>query len=301
MKNLEYAVIILNYNTFNDSLVAINSVITHSTTDNYRIVLVDGNSSNYQDREKIKSLKKDKVETLILNENKGYAYGNNRGVEYITSRYNVKHLVIMNPDVYLTEKGCIEYLIKNIKENRENNVIGAQPLVWTGETLNPWNQINIRKVYNWFDCLIESFHLFKILFKKRYYRNVYINDMPYKNEILYEVPAGSFFIINTNEFLQVNMFDERTFLYEEEMILGHKIKQKGKCFIFVPSVSVRHEQGKSTGSHNKITKFAFEHMLKSKRLYMKEYLNVNSIQEQIIIFFEWLNYGLKSVRDLFRS
>ena len=54
--------------------------------------------------------------------------------------------------------------------------------------------------------------------------------MPYYNNITFEVPSGAFFLINTDIFKMVGLFDEGTFLYGEENILGYKIKEIEKKF-----------------------------------------------------------------------
>ena len=55
---------------------------------------------------------------------------------------------------------------------------------------------------------------------------VYYKERPYERLIDFEVPSGCFFIIKTDAFMKVGMFDERTFLYAEEIILGYKLKER---------------------------------------------------------------------------
>ena len=265
---IDYTVILLNYFTNDDLLKAIKSIEKSAQYYSFRVIVVNVNLSGKNSLE----ISNENVDIININENRGFAYGNNIGLRYVIEHTNSKYIVIMNPDTLLVEEGTIDRLIDEIEieRDKDSKIIGGQPLIQTAGTQN----LSIREVYTYFDSLIQVFLPLRLVFKKRY------NNMWKKNSLndkkqYFEVPAGNFFIIDANIFFyQLHGFDEHTFLYEEEMILGFKLKSIGLHFLFVPSEKVNHEQGKSTHSHQKLSYFAFKHMLHSKNIYLKKYLKV---------------------------
>lgn len=296
METIKYAVFILNFRTANDAVNAAKSVVKNAQEDNYKICIIDGGSNSDNDTMILSQCDVKNTEVLFLEDNKGYAGGNNAGVRFLTAKYNIQYVVVMNPDVLLIEKSTIEDVIFEIE--RDDQLVGGQPLVVTEWKKQPANeQINIRRVFSYFDCIVESFHLFKRLFAKRYKRYVYLDEIPYINPIKYEVPSGAFFIIKRSFFERVGLFDEKTFLYNEEPILGYKIKKYGKSMILVPKHKVLHESGKSIGSNPKrVSRFAFKENQKSLIIYMRDYLKVNRFQIFVVLFLGRINFSIKEIK-----
>ena len=126
----------------------------------------------------------------------------------------------MNPDVLVLDNGTIEGMIEQIET--KDHIVGGQPLVWNcyyGD--DAALQQNIRVVPTYMDLCMLSFEPLKILMRSRYKRMIYQNRMPFNEEIEYRVPSGAFFLIKANIFDEMGKFDEETFLYYEEHIIGN--------------------------------------------------------------------------------
>lgn len=292
----KYCVVILNYNTASDCILAVDSIIENASTDNFKICVADNASTKINEIDKIKKINKKNTEILLINENRGYSYGNNAAIKYMEEKYNFEYIVIMNPDVLLTRRGSIEYIIDRI-ENSGEKIIGGQPLVWTQSCEGQAEfQINIRKVLTYKECVIESFYPLKVLLKKRYEEMIYKNEQPYNKELNFEVPSGAFFIIKSDTFKQVSYFDPNTFLYGEELILGHKIKKLNKSFLLVPDIKVVHEQGKSTGlTKKKINRKTNKYMIQSMDIFLKHYIKSSIMKRGFVFFLASLNFEIKNI------
>ncbi|MGB0970922.1 MAG: glycosyltransferase family 2 protein [Mycobacterium sp.] len=59
--------------------------------------------------------------------------------------------------------------------------------------------------------------------------------------------SGSCLLLRTNAFSQVTGFDERYFMYMEDVDLGDRLGQAGWQNVYVPSAEVLHDKGHSTG------------------------------------------------------
>lgn len=320
MKQLLYGVIILNYNTSDDCKKAIDSVENCSTSDDYMICVVDGGSSKEGEAEAVRKLGEndEHVISCILKENKGYAYGNDEGFKTLKAEYDFRYTVIMNPDVVVYTEGMIESVISGIEtenaksvsdaeckssEGKNVEIIGGQPLVSSVGSPHPANeQINIRRDFTYRDFLISNFWLTRRTHRKSFESMTYVSERPYTEHIRYEVPYGAFFVIRTDIFEQVGLFDPDTFLYAEEFILGHKVKQLNKTFMLFPEYTVDHYQGKASGSHGGMSIRTLRNTMDAVSVYMRKYLKVSPAGirwYRFVCYFnrytEWIEHAIVAV------
>lgn len=297
MKHVNYAVVILNYNTIEDAINAAKNVIDNSVCVDYIVCIADNNSSIVDDRIKLKNIKLVNTISLQIENNEGYACGNNFTIRKLNELYEIDYIVIMNPDIQIVHHGCIERMIETI-EGKGSEYIGAQPLINTiSWEEKPQYQTNIRRIpTDSIDILIYNSGIFRKIFKNRFKYLNYVNERPYNRNLEYEVPSGAFFVIKRNEFENVGLFDEETFMYCEEPILAYKIKALGLKFILVPELIVNHFHGKSTGSHGKMkTKFSHRAEKESWEIFMQKYLRLAPWKIQIIKTIMDIEYCLKSL------
>lgn len=297
MKRIKYGVIILNYNSFQDCKIAVESVVRAAVTENYVICIVDGGSTIEGEIARLQELKNEKIYILDQGKNVGYACGNNAGTEFLESmNIDCEYYVIMNPDVEIIQEGTIEGLIWEI-ENSKKNTVGAQPLVNCNDVRLPSNcQINIRRIMTYSDILVNSSWILKRIFLKKMRAIIYADQMPYDDNIFFEVPSGAFFVIKKESFCDVDRFDSRTFLYCEELLLGYKLKMINKNFVLVPRFYVNHYQGKTTGSHHKImSQFSYKCTVDSTLIYLESYLCVGKLRKFLYLFVSGISYKIKKI------
>lgn len=300
MKKIEYSVIILNYNTYDDTVIAIESVINNAICDDYVICMVDNNSS--KDIDKLKQLNYSHLDKLFLSENQGYAIGNNKGIEYTNTKYSPNYIVIMNPDVKILTKGTIENLIREIK-TYGNNVCGIIPLIWSvKESNNPFTQITAFSAPNYKKFFIQSGGIFKFIFKNTYKKLTYLDHIPYQENFFAEAVSGAFFIVKTKNFKEIGYFDNRTFLYGEERIIGYKFKNMGKSFVVCPKYIVQHECGNSTGKvFKKISYKSYKRHLESDIIYIRDILKESRIKIIVWQLYSYINFLLKKCYYFYKN
>lgn len=272
----DYIVIILNYNSFEYLNVALESLRKYAIG-SYKICIVDNNSSRENEREKLLELKADDVEILLLENNCGYGEGNNKAVSYMNTKYEAKYIVIMNPDIEITQLGTVEGVIRKAEEN---SAVGGQPLVWNYYySDNPKTQINIGKTVGYGGLCIQSSLFFRLLFKKQFENIMFIKEMPYNEHIKYHMPSGAFFVIRKDVYEEINGFDSGTFLYGEESILAFKLNKCGYDLLLCPEYTVKHLQGATTGYDRYCWDIKrLNYIKQSRNVFAKKYLKCNTIQ-----------------------
>ena len=115
--------------------------------------------------------------------------------------------------------------------------------------------------------------------------------MPYKGEIFeVETINGAAFLIQADFLKKIGYFDENTFLYAEELILGHTIKENNfKCALNA-TTCLLHFQGVSSYNINKDM-----YQKESTKYYFKSKLNPNFIEMQIFNIVQFIDSLCKKV------
>jgi GT2 family glycosyltransferase len=265
MTTASAAIIILNYNDGSNTLALAKKIENYSSFS--KIILVD-NCSTDDSFEKMNTAISDKIDVICTTENGGYAKGNNFGVSYAINKYSPDYLFIANPDIMVTDD-VAEKIMNALQGNPDFGLISC--LVNQG--YNIWNLPG-------FIGILESLFLIWFNLHKRMIKKRLIASPHALKEI--GVAEGSFFCIRRKAFETVGGLDERTFLYVEESILSKRLHNSGykvgvltkSYYDHFHSVTIKKEYKSSKAR-------AFHHFHNSMKLYNKEYLHTNRVQDTL--------------------
>lgn len=259
--NKKTGVVVLNFNDYDNTNRYVNEITKYSCID--RIVVVDNSIEkkefNFEDTKKI---------DIVLSENNGgYAKGNNLGINYLNKKYEgIDYIVISNPDVIVPEESynkCIEFLSK--KDN-SNYVIVAPRMYDANNNKHPLSGWKLRTLTG--DTMDSS-----VILTNKYQRphiEMYGEYLDSKDVVDVDCLAGSFFVIRNEIFKEIGYFDEKTFLYFEEDIIGKKISDAGYKAALLNNCKFQHMEAVSVKrSMNYLKKYKL--LQKSKRYYHKKY------------------------------
>jgi GT2 family glycosyltransferase len=296
-----YAVLIVNYNTAPFLAKAVESVLSCATSDDFMICVVD-NASAEPDQALLRKIRHSKVRFAELDQNGGFAVGYNAAARLAEETLKPEFLVIMNPDIEIVDKGTIETLIERIRVEG-NNIVGAQPFVHNcGLSWSAIEQPVIRRIPDVWDLVISESIVLRYVFRYRFKRFLMQDVKPYGRDTRFFVPSGAFFVIRTQEFFEIGGFDERTFLYGEEYILGKKLQRRNNCFLFDPSVNVLHFQGAATGFGRwKPNRRMYRFRRDSQMYYVREYMGVGQLQQFFLCAAMEFGYLVRVVAWLIRG
>lgn len=262
------SLVLLNYNDSETATKFLETIKNYTVIDS--VVVIDNNSTD-NSYEILKKFASDKIKVIKSNKNGGYAYGNNLGIKCAEKIFNPKYIIISNPDVFFTEDliiECIKYL--------ENDKMAA---IATGKMFDKNNRES--KVMAW---KIPSFWRdiqLSLMFANKFYGNKLVSyDKEYLNneKAIVEVVPGSFFVIKSDIMRKINYFDEDTFLYCEERILAHKIKNIGYYSVLLGNSKYFHYHGKTIKKNISRSVKQYSILQDSKRLFLKKYLGVSVIK-----------------------
>ena len=286
-------VVVLNYNHSELTINCVDSLLNQDYS-NFKIVVVDNNSPDPHQKEILQKELPENVVLILNPKNTGYAAGNNVGARYCVEEWKGDFVFILNNDTILEDPKTIEKLVQSFEENI--NIVAVSPLVDDAigdigtKTSMEWT-IQVRRLLNIYKMIIcNVIILNKLPFFKKTVRNYfYVNLMPYE-EKLYEVDTinGSSFMIHNSVLKTINYFNEKTFLYSEELILGYQIKALGKTCGLNCCIVVKHFQGLSTGNdRNNINWKMHKYHIDSFVVLLKDYYKA---PQWLIVFFKILRF-----------
>lgn len=268
---MKVAAIIVNYNDVENTDRFVSEITRYNIIN--RIVVVDNQSTTSNAFENLKKLESKKVKVLQADKNGGYDYGNNFGIKYLKSKKEeYDYIIISNPDIEVSEeavKHCLEILEKN------SRVAICAPRMFNKED-KPIRRSSWKIRTFWLD-VVHSTRLLELLFY-RILRSGEYSEEDYKNEILkVEAISGAFFIIRYDVLKQIDLLDDKVFLFYEEDILAHKIKERGYNIVSLNSEKFIHYESQTIGKTLSYYK-KIEQLYKSKMYYHKRYNKINNFQ-----------------------
>jgi GT2 family glycosyltransferase len=204
-------------------------------------------------------------------ENLGFAKGNNLGAKFVTTHFDISHILFTNNDIHFIDSNVVEVLISKLDSlNNAIVMIGPRVLGLEGQNQSPEPYYSFWNRYFWMywaTPLLRSNQKIK-LFKMDYPDNA-------TEGIHYKV-MGSFFIIYAQDFINCGMMDPKTFLYAEEVILSERLKKINKSIYYYPSVSVLHEHGQTTSKYLNYKQMQYKRFA-SESYYYQYYKGVSRI------------------------
>lgn len=218
-----------------DSIIDKIYVIDNSSSENSRLVCSMYSKVEYQQHE-----------------NTGYGDSHNIGMRKSLECNSDYHLVV-NPDIYFDEK-IISELVGYMNENQD--VAQIMPKI-----VNPDGEMQYlcKLIPSPFDLIFKRFFPKKIKEKTSYKFQLKFTD--YKHIMNVPYLSGCFMFFRTSAFNTVGMFDERFFMYPEDIDITRRMHEKYKT-IYYPFVSVVHDHAAESYKSKKMLKIHIVNMIK---------------------------------------
>lgn len=204
---------------------------------------------------------------LLADSNYGYAKGNNLGLK-LAKKIGYEWAVVMNNDVIL-EIPVLETLLGVARRDPKIAMIGPRVIGIHGERQSPFAKPSL---YDYF--LLPIFY--PVLYPFEKLRNLMHVRALSKSEVYHPYSLqGSFVLLNLKALEQVGWFDEKTFLYAEEIILSEKMLREGYKVAYVDKVYVRHLHRATT---RELGKKRIMVQLSSTLYYFRAYRNYGPVR-----------------------
>ena len=189
---------------------------------NFKIIVVD-NGKNKKILEKIKDYKNIK----IISKNKNIGYGS--AVNFAVRNVTTKFFLILNPDLKIDENSVSNMC--NILNQYGDCAIVAPITSFNEDFYGAFPERNIKNITS------------KNALKSR----DFLLSSKVEGEVCVDVAKWAL-LIKTEEFINIGGFNEKLFIFWEEIDLCRKFRSKKLSVIVTPKSSVEHKQEKSSDS-----------------------------------------------------
>jgi len=195
---------------------------------------------------------------LHTQQNLGFGRGHNYILDDIKAERSQYHL-ILNPDVYFDEQ-VVPLLIQGMKQFEKVGLIGPKIEYPNGEF-----QLSIRRFPKPQDLFIRRISTLRKLFKTRFDKSHYL-DKNLSRPRMVDSIAGCFQLFKTDVYLEINGFDERYFMYMEDIDICKKVIANGQKILFYPYSKATHYYEKGS---TKNFRLLIAHINSSIKYFMK--------------------------------
>lgn len=228
MRTQKCGIVVLNYNSYDDTVKLVNQIVQFESVD--YVCVVDNNSGDSFDG----SFASCKVHYIKSKTNGGYSAGNNIGFRWLIEQKQCDIVYIANPDVEFKEE-----TISKINEAFEQH---PEIALLSSERYGAGNA-KIHQYFEFPDFKTSYMHCFYLgrskLEKKR--RSEQYQDIDNSGGLLYvDAVPGAFFGIRSEFLVKNGYMYEGIFMYGEELILGKQASLLGYRAAVVGGVCYYH-------------------------------------------------------------
>lgn len=236
-KQPQIFVIVLNFNN-KDTILSCLKHIYASQYSNYQVVVVDNASSDGS----LEQVKKhfSRAHFIVSGKNLGFACGMNLGIRYALEK-GADEVFLVNSDAYIQKE-----TLKTLSFWRKKR----GPGIYSPKILTPNGS-------TWFSLGTIDWFRLRAIHKKTIRRQ----SSSYESEYV----PGCSMLISKEVFKNIGLFDERFFLYYEDVDLCFRARSKGFGVYVISDTSVIHEEKSESDKPKKIY-----HLVLSANVFFKK-------------------------------
>jgi GT2 family glycosyltransferase len=219
-----------------DAVTCVQALLRQTIAPAIEILVID----NHSEDDSIGTLRArfghhPQVRLLESNRNRGYGGGNNYAARFARGEY----LLIINPDNELEPTG-LERMVETMERDRSIGILAPKLVFHDGRVRE-----SARAFPTLFDVLIKRTflqHLFRA--RLRHYLQADAPDVPLRET---DWVVGACLFLRHDLFRELHGFDERFFLFFEDMDLCRRVKAMGKRVVYASSITALDRKQRLSG------------------------------------------------------
>ena len=258
---LKLSIIIVNYNVRSLLEQCLHSV--QHTTGEKEVIVIDNHSTDGS-REFFPQAFPE-IQFIWNKENMGFGKACNQGASLAKGDY----LLFLNPDTVIPED-CLENCFNFFAEHPDAGALGIKMLDSDGNFLKESKRS--------FPSPLTSFYKLSglsLLFpKSKVFSRYHLAHLDKDKDHPVPILCGAFMMMPKKIFTETGGFDERFFMYAEDIDLSHRIMQAGYQNYYIGASHITHLKGKSTPRDLKYVK----HFYKAMALFAEKYYGKKSLK-----------------------
>lgn len=254
-KNPYIDIIIVNWNSGILLSKCINSILNSNREVNYKIIIVDNNSTDNSLNDIVKN---DRIYIIRNTINLGFAVACNQGAKYGNSEY----LLFLNPDTEV-RYNTLALSLKFMTENAFISVLGCKQVDESGSTLRTCSRfITLSNYINKLTGLSKL--------SAKMFPDFHMTDWEHNMSMPVNHVMGSYYFIKREKFIALDLFDEDYFVYLEDLDFSYRVKKSCGNVFYNTDIEIYHETG---GTSKNVKAQRLFYSLNSTLIYGKKHFS----------------------------
>lgn len=248
------SIIIVNWNSGEQLRECLESIVS-ATVDGFTLdkVIVVDNASSDGSAKNISDIKLP-LQVLYNKENLGFAAACNMGAKQTSSDY----LLFLNPDTKLFQDSLSTPILFLEQQDKERiGILGVQLVDENGHVSRTCARFPTPCTY--FSQMLGLNRLFPNLFPSHF-----MTEWDHGTSRIVDHVIGAFFLVRTSIFQEIGGFDERYFVYLEDLDFSLRTKYLGYVSYYLATTQIYHKGG---GSSEQIKATRLFYSLQSRLVY----------------------------------
>jgi GT2 family glycosyltransferase len=234
---------------YNTSLIDITRLVFESMKiSSIELIHIVDNSP----KASVLNFEKNGVNYVYSGVNLGYGAGHNVAIRKSIAS-GAKYHVVLNPDIYF-EAADLEQMIKYMDEHPDIGHLMPRILDQSGNL-----QFMCKTLPSPVDLFLRSFA--KQFISEKRDRKYHLKNLDYNKIIEAPYLSGCFMVLRIDALKEIGLFDERFFMYPEDIDLTRRMTEKYKT-VYYPNVSVIHRHEKASYKSLKMKLIHMYNMMK---------------------------------------
>jgi GT2 family glycosyltransferase len=257
-------IVIVNWNAGRQLRQCLESIQVHGNegVELTRVVVVD-NASTDKSLEDLDDISGIPLELIANAENRGFAAACNQGAAAGDSDF----VLFLNPDTLLFQDSlAVPLSYMNEDGNRDVGITGIQLVDDNGNVSRSCSRFpTIGSFFN------QATGLEKI--KPASFRGALMTDWDHAGSREVDQVMGAFFLVRREAFAKLHGFDERFFVYYEDVDFSFRARSAGWLSVYLADASAYH---RGTGTTEQVRARRLYYSLRSRLLYVRKHFSTVS-------------------------
>ncbi len=290
-------IIILHYSNLKDTLACIDSCLKLKTGNfNLKIILVD-NNPGVDLKGKIAKKILQKIEIIVNKKNYGFAQGNNIGIKRAMEK-RADYLLILNNDT-VVDKNLLIQLFKVLEKNQHINIVSPKIYFAPGYEFHKerYNDQEKGKVIWYAGGHIDWNNI--------YASHLGVNEVDrgqYDRLKLTDFATGCCMLVKKEVFSKTGFFNQKYFLYWEDVAFCQKAKQAGFSSYYCPQGFIYHKNAVSSSVGSELQDY---YQTRNRLLFGWHYaglrVKLNLVKQSLLRLFKGRKWEKRGIVDFYRA
>lgn len=234
-----FAIITVSHNDLNERYFTSLKVAIAKTKERVQLIVVDNASTAYAANELVDRYFETDAVTILRNGDFGFGRSSNRGIREARAQY----VLFLNPDTVIADEHFFDNLKAFLDANPQAGIVAPRIHHFDGEL-----QETCRRFPRWFMPFIQRTALGKSSFGERYASKFLMRDYDHQKARMVDWAQGSALCISQPLLEELGGFDDRFWMYFEDIDLCRRVWNTGHPVYYFPETHIRHAYGKASAA-----------------------------------------------------